>query len=73
MGILDWALLIVFIGSLIWGADRHLCLKDVEIDLKEYLGDLLVSRDSSVGEACKCCRQNTIYSVKSLIRKHFKL
>ena len=62
----------VFLGTVIWAVDRHLCLKQIEIDLKDYLGDLLVSRDSVVGD-CKCCRQNAILSLKSLIRKHFKL
>ena len=42
----------VFIAVLIWGIDRHLCLKEIEIDLKDHLGDLLVARDSAENQVC---------------------
>ena len=62
-----------FLGILLWGINRHLILRQVEIDLKDYLGDLLVSRDSTKTRECACCRQNSIFAIKGLIRKHFKL
>jgi len=62
----------LILGLAFWGFDRHLVLKQVEIDLKNHLGDLLVDRDSACGE-CKCCRQASVYAIKGLIRTHFKL
>jgi hypothetical protein len=64
--------LLVFLGTVIWGADRALILKQVEIDLKEYLGDVLVARDASD------CPQRVhfdaqVFALKTLIRKHFTL
>ena len=56
-----------------FGLDRHLCLKQIEIDLKEHLGDLLVARDGAPSSACSCCRQTSIFAIKGLIRKHFAL
>lgn len=52
--------------------DRHLCLKDLEKDLKEYLGDLLVARDCSEGQV-RVHYQATVSGIKSLIRRHFNL
>ena len=66
---------LLFLGFLIvfgWGVDRHLRLKDVEIDLKNHLGDILVARDSSP-KICRCCLQSRVLEFKALIRQHFKL
>ena len=73
MGIADWVFLVLFLAVLIWGIDRHLCLKEIEIDLKDHLGDLLVARDVAVTELCACCTQSRVLEFKALIRKHFKL
>lgn len=65
--------IIVFFGFLIvcgWGVDRHLRLRDVEIALKDHLGDLLVARDSA-SQSCRCCMQNRVLEFKALIRDHF--
>lgn len=70
---IDWFLIVVFLGSLVWGIDRHLCLRDVEISMKDYLGDLLVSRDSARDKLCECCAQSRVLEFKTLIRKHFNL
>lgn len=72
MDFVIWLCAVLFIAVLIWGIDRHLCLRDIEIDLKLYLGDLLVSRDSSP-KNCECCAQARVLELKALIRKHFKL
>lgn len=66
---------LVFLGFLIvcgWGVDRHLRLRDVEIALKDHLGDLLVVRDSAP-KSCQCCMQSRMLEFKALIRQHFKL
>jgi len=62
----------VLIALALVAADRHLCLKDVERDLKEYLGDIEVARN--------CCHfairihfDAQVYAIKALIRRHFKL
>ena len=69
-GWLCFILILVLAG---WGLDRHLRLRDVEIELKNHLGDLLVSRDASLDEICRCCAQSRILDFKALIRRHFKL
>ncbi len=73
---MDW-LIYLFVAALIialalWGADRHFCLKDIERDLKEHLGDIEVARN--------CCHfpmrvhfDAQIYSLRALIRRHYKL
>ncbi len=71
LGILVCAALVIAV--LIWGIDRHLCLKEIEIDLKDHLGDLLVVRDTAVDKICACCTQSRVLEFKALIRKHFKL
>ena len=68
---LDFVLVALSVVLLIWGADRHLCLKDVEKDLKLLLGDFLVARDCSEGHV-KVHYQATVSALKSLIRNHFK-
>lgn len=70
---IDWLLFVGFLIVCGWGVDRHLRLRDVEIALKDHLGDLLVSRDASLDEICRCCAQSRILEFKSLIRRHFKL
>ena len=69
----DLVYVVLFLAALGWGVDRHLCLKEIEIDLKDHLGDLLVARDSSVDKLCACCQQSRVLEFKALIRKHFKL
>ena len=63
----------VWIATFVWGLDRQLNLRDVEISLKDHLGDLLVARDSAVNKICECCAQSRIFELKALIRKHFTL
>jgi hypothetical protein len=65
-----FVLILVLAG---WGLDRHLRLRDIEIELKEHLGDLLVSRDASLDKTCRCCAQSRVLQFKALIRRHFKL
>lgn len=73
MEAVTWVCLVGFLASLGWAVDRHLRLRDLEIDLKDHLGDLLVSRDASLDKICRCCFQSRILEFKALIRKHFKL
>lgn len=73
MDIVGWLCFIGFLVTFGWGLDRHLRLKDVEIELKEHLGDLLVSRDSAANKVCRCCAQSRVLEFKQLIRNHFKL
>ena len=68
-----WLCVAGWVLTFIWGLDRHLNLRDVEISLKDYLGDLLVSRDSAVNKTCECCTHSRILELKAIIRKHFKL
>lgn len=65
-GWICFVLILVLAG---WGLDRHLRLRDVEIEMKDYLGDLLALRDLD----CKCCSQSRIFEIKALIRRNFKL
>ena len=69
---MEWLLFFLFLIVFGWGVDRHLRLKDVEIALKDHLGDLLVVRDSST-LSCRCCMQSRVLEFKALIRDHFKL
>ena len=68
-----WLCVAGWVLILLWGLDRHLNLRDVEISLKDYLGDLLIARDSAVSKTCACCAQARILELKALIRKHFTL
>ena len=71
--LVDLGVFVLLLSLALWGADRHLCLKDVEKDLKLYLGDLLVVRDSLEKGTCHSCRNLSVLSLKMLIRKHFTL
>jgi hypothetical protein len=71
MTIADWILFIAFLVVAVFGIDRHLCLKDVEKDLKLYLNDLSVARDLAEGSV-KVHYQATVSAVKTLIRIHFE-
>ena len=62
----------LIIGSVFWGADRHLCLKDAGKDLHLHLGDLLVLRDASEPQL-RVHFEAQIAMVKELIRKHCSL
>ena len=62
---------VVIVALVIFAADRHLCLKDVEKDLKLMLGDFMIARDLS-SDQTKVHYQATVSAVKSLVRRHFK-
>lgn len=62
----------IFLAAVIFGVDRHLILKQVETDLKEYLGDVLVAQ-SVVDDPLKPHFAAQVFALKSLIRKHFRL
>ena len=64
---------VVFIGTVIFAVDRYLLVKEIEADLNDYLGDLLVVRDTAKYKICMCCMNARVLEVKNLIRKHFKL
>jgi hypothetical protein len=68
-----WLCIAIAVGSFIWGVDRHLSLRDVEISLKDYLGDLLVDTHTAASKTCECCTRSRVLDIKTLIRKHFKL
>jgi hypothetical protein len=67
-----WIILAMFGLALLWGWDQHMELKDIEKELKEYLGDLEVARDISEPHL-RVHFAATISQVKSLIKRHFKL
>lgn len=67
---------IIFVGVIviliIWGADRHLWVKEIEKDLKNYLGDVEVAGE--VSEPPVRVHFNAqVFAIKTLIRKHFEL
>jgi hypothetical protein len=68
---LAFAIIAAFIVLILFLVDRHLCLKDVEKDLKLTLGDFLIARDLS-SDQVRVHYQATVSSLKSLIRRHFK-
>ena len=68
-----WICVAIAVAAIGWGLDRHLFLKEIEIDLREHLGDLLVVRDSAKSKTCECCTQSRVLEFKALIRRHFKL
>ena len=63
--------LAVFLGLAVFAVDRHLILKQVETDLKDYLGDVLVARDSTE-PPLRVHFEAQVVAIKTLIRKHFK-
>jgi len=63
---------IVFVLVVIWGADRHLLVKEIEVDLKKYLCDVMDARDVS-DSYLKVHFDAQVFSLKTLLRKHFKL
>ena len=67
-----WIFLSLLGLALLWGWDRHMELKDIEKELKEYLGDLEVARDVSE-PSLRVHFVATISQVKSLIKRHFKI
>ena len=72
---MDWLIYLLVAALIItlavWGADRQLCLNDVEKDLKLMLGDFMIARDLS-SDQIKVHYQATVSTVKSLVRRHFK-
>lgn len=66
------ACFLLFLGAMIFAFDRHSWIKEIEIDLKDLLGDSLVARDAADG-AIKVHYQAQVNALKTLIRKHFKL
>ena len=72
MEILGWIVVIVFVLLAIFAADRYLLTKEVERDLKEYLGDVQVA--ASIAEPpYKVHFEAQVLALKHLIRKHFVL
>lgn len=69
---LDLCLALLSLASLIVGFTYYVSLRAVEIDLKDYLGDLLVARDSS-SDKLRVHFTAQVYALKTLISKHFKL
>jgi hypothetical protein len=67
-----WVLVVVFVLTVIFAADRQLWIKEIEKDLKEFLGDSLVARDAAE-KSIKVYYQAQVAAIKVLIRKHFKL
>lgn len=67
-----WIFLSVIGLALLWGLDRHLALKDVEKDLKIYLGDVLIARDVAEPKF-RAIYATQVSQVKQLIRSHFKI
>jgi hypothetical protein len=64
--------LAVFFGLFLWGLDQHLCLKDLEIDLKEYLQGVEEAR--VVSEPPLRVHFNAqVFAIRTLVRKHFKI
>ena len=72
MEIFGWIWVFVFVVLVVFAFDRHLWVKEIEADIKEYLGDRLTVRDASPDEI-RCHFNAEISSLKSLIRKHFVL
>ena len=72
MEILGWIVVIVFVLLAIFAADRYLWVKEIEKDLKEYLGDVLVARDVSE-PPFRVHFDAQVSSLKLLIKKHFTL
>jgi hypothetical protein len=72
MEILGWIVVIVFVLLAIFAADRYLWVKEIEKDLKEYLGDVQVARDSSE-PPFSVHFEAQVLALKHLIRKHFVL
>ena len=72
METLLWVCVVAFVLTVLWAVDRHLCLKDVETDLKEFLGDALLARDSCDPKV-RVHYQAHVRALKILIQKHFTL
>ena len=64
---------VICLGAVIFAVDRHLWIKEIEADLNNLMGDLLVARDSAKYKMCVCCMNARVLELKNLIRKHFKL
>lgn len=60
----------IVLGSLIWGLDRHLCLKELHIDLSEYLHQVMEARDKSESPI-RVHFDAQVFALKTLIKKHF--
>ena len=63
---------LLLIGSVIFAVDRHLWIKEIETDLKNYLGDILVAKRLSEDPYTVHFEAQAL-ALKALIRKHFKL
>ena len=72
MEIFGWIAVVAFVLLAFFAADRYLWVKEIEKDLKEYLGDVLVLRDASESPH-RIHFEAEVARVKTLIRKHFKL
>jgi hypothetical protein len=67
-----WILAVVFVLTVIFAADRQLWIKEIEKDLKEFLGDSMVARDAAE-KSIKVHYQAQVAALRTLIKKHFKL
>ena len=72
MEILGWIVVVVFVLLVMFAADRYFWVKELEKDLKEYLGDVQVARDSSE-PPFRVHFEAQVLALKHLIRKHFVL
>ena len=67
-----WFFVVAFVLLVIWAADRALFVKEIEKDLKQWLGDAMVARDSAEASV-RVHYIAQVAAIKTLIRKHFKL
>jgi hypothetical protein len=64
--------LAAFLIVVIWGADRHLCLKEVEKDLKLYLSNVEAAEALSEPPV-RVHISAQVFALRSLINHNFKL
>ena len=62
----------LFVLAVLFALDRQLWIKEIETDLKNYLGDVMVARDVAE-KPFKVHFEAQVSAIKSLIRKHFTL
>jgi hypothetical protein len=72
MEVIIWCVVALFIILAYIAIDRHFWVKDIEKDLKLYLGDVVDARDCSE-PPFRVHFDAQVFALKSLIRKHFEL
>lgn len=70
--VFGWIIAIAFVILVLFAFDRYLLVKEIETDLKEYLGDVQVARDAA-DPSIRVHFSAQVFALKHLIRKHFKL